>query len=357
MQRRSLSRVDGGGRACYVSAAMQKDQRLLDLAALLLKAAEPVSWREIQEQFSEDYGGKGDAAIRKFERDKADLLELGIPVRYEAGDEDLPAGYVIDRDEFYLPDLRLPPEDLALLYLAGSAALAGGTFPYARDLAHALNKLSFAARAPGASEAAALATRRLSADEEAGDPKPVAGFLEELSRAIAAKKRVHLAYLGAERREKTVRDVDPYGLFQKGGAWFLAGWCHLRKDIRTFHLSRFESVVVNPAAPRTPDFVPRKDFALVDFATRETWEYAVHAPVRCRVRLDAGVSSEVLASFGPRAKVTEEAGGTTVEVEATNGEGLLRHVLALGDGAELLAPKALRDRAREVLVRLAEGLA
>src|SRR6266568_2864088 len=124
---------------------MQKDQRLLDLAALLLKAAEPVSWREIQEQFRDDYAGRGEAAIRKFERDKADLLELGIPVRWVAGDEDLPAGYLIEKDEFYLPDLKLPPEDLALLYVAGSAALANGTFPYARDLAHALNKLSFAA--------------------------------------------------------------------------------------------------------------------------------------------------------------------------------------------------------------------
>ena len=119
---------------------MQKDQRLLDLAALLLKAAEPVSWREIQEQFADDYAGKGEAAIRKFERDKADLLELGIPVRWVAGDEDLPAGYLIDKDEFYLPDLRLPPEDLALLYLAGSAALApGGTIP---ELRQALQNLA-----------------------------------------------------------------------------------------------------------------------------------------------------------------------------------------------------------------------
>src|SRR5512134_902425 len=166
---------------------MQKDQRLLDLAALLLKAAEPVSWREIQEQFPEDYGGSTEAAIRKFERDKAELLELGIPVRYLAGDEDLPAGYLIDRDEFYLPDLKLPPGDLALLYVAGSAALAQGTFPYARDLAHALNKLSFAARAPGASEAAALGAR-LSAEDEVEDGAGAAGRVEELSRAIAHKK-------------------------------------------------------------------------------------------------------------------------------------------------------------------------
>ena len=335
---------------------MHKDQRLLDLAALLLKAAEPVSWREIQERFPEDYAGTGDAAIRKFERDKADLLELGIPVRYAAGDEDLPAGYLIDKDEFYLPDLKLPPEDLALLYVAGSAALAQGTFPYARDLAHALNKLSFAASAPGASESAALAARRLSA-EDAEAPPAVVRWLEELSRAIAHKKRVHLQYRGAERREDTDRDVDPFGLFQKGGAWYLAGYCHLRKDIRTFHLLRVVSLSVNPAAPRTPDFTPRKDFALAELATRDPWEFRVHAPQRCKVRLDSPVSEEVLASFGPHKKVRDEEGGVVVEVEATNTEGLLRHVLSLGSGAEVLSPRALRDRAREVLSGLAGGLA
>jgi proteasome accessory factor B len=337
---------------------MHKDQRLLDLAAFLLRAAEPVSWRDIQEQFPEDYGqGSGEAAIRKFERDKAELLELGIPVRWVAGDEDLAAGYLIDRDEFYLPDLRLPPEDLALLYVAGSAALASKAFPYARDLAHALNKLSFAARAPGASEVAALAARRLSGEDEGGPPERLGAALEGLSRAVAAKKRVHLVYDGAERGQQTERDVDPYGLFQKGGAWFVTGHCHLRKAIRTFHVGRIAALAVNGASPRTPDFAPRKDFSLADHATREAWEYEVHPPVRCRIRIDAPVPPEVLASFGPRAKVKEEAGGVAVELEARNAEGLLRHVLALGDRAEIVAPKPLRDRAREVLGGLARGAA
>jgi proteasome accessory factor B len=333
---------------------MQKDQRLLDLAALLLKAAEPVSWREIQEQFPEDYGGKGEAAIRKFERDKADLLELGIPVRYVAGDEDLPAGYVIDKDEFYLPDLKLPPEDLALLYVAGSAALANGTFPYARDLAHALNKLSFAARAPGASEVAAVAARSLSEDH--GADGGLSGRIEELSRAMAQKKRVRLVYVRADG-ERNERWVHPYGLYQQGGAWYLVGWCELREAIRTFHLARIEALEVNPAAPRTPDFRPRKEFSLAEHATREAWEYFEHAPVRCRVRLDPPASAEVLASFGPRARIEEEGSGAVVEVDTTNTEGLLRHVLALGDQAEVLAPKALRERARDVLAGLARGLA
>jgi len=335
---------------------VQKDQRLLDLAALLLKAAEPVSWREIQEQFPEDYSGTGEAAIRKFERDKADLLELGIPVRYVAGDEDLPAGYVIDKDEFYLPDLKLPPEDLALLYLAGSAALARGSFPYARDLAHALNKLSFAARAPGASEAAALGARLSAPDEEDG-AAVIGQRVEELSRAIAHKKRVHLAYRGAERRDRSERDVDPYGLYQQGGAWLLVGHCHLRGALRTFHLSRIEALAVNAAAPRTADFEPPAGFSLADHARQEAWEYRKHAPVKARVRLDATVGAEVLASFGPRARTREEGGGTVLELEVTNQDGLLRHVLALGDQAEVLAPRELRERARTTLAAIARRIA
>jgi len=334
---------------------MQKAERLLDLAAFLLRAAEPVSWREIQEQFPEDYGGSsGEAAIRKFERDKAELLELGIPVRYLAGDEDLSAGYLVDKEDFYLPDLTLPPEDLALLYLAGSAALAQQAFPYARDLAHALNKLSFAARAPGASEVAASATLHLSADEAAGPEEgEAARKLELASQAVAARKRMHILYAGAERRARTERDLDPYGLFQQGGAWFVVGWCHLRRALRTFHLGRILSLDVNGAAPRTPDFPVPKDFALAEFATREPWEYRVHEPIRCRVRLDSPVSPEARESFGARARWEESPDGAVVEVEATNSEALVRQVLSLGDRAELLSPRKLRLRAQALLETLA----
>jgi proteasome accessory factor B len=337
---------------------MQKAERLLDLAAFLLRAVEPVAWREIQEQFPGEYGGSEEAAIRKFERDKADLLELGIPVHWEAGDEDLAAGYLIDRDEFYLPNLELAPEDLALLYVAGSAALAQGAFPYARDLAHALNKLSFAARAPGASETAALAAHRLSRGEEgelgvAGEVAAAARRLEELSAAVVAKKRVHIAYQGAERAARTERDVDPYGLYQAGGSWFMVGHCHLRRDLRTFHVGRIQELSVNATAPRTPDFEIPEGFELREFATRESWEYAIHAPQRCTVRLDPPVSPEARAGFGPRAEAREEDGGLVVELTATNAEALVRHVLSL-ERAEVVAPKALRDRAGAILAGLAK---
>ena len=57
------------------------------------------------------------------------------------------------------------------------------------------------------------------------------------------------------------------------------------------------------------------------------------------------------------ALASRELGEAVVEVEATNSRALVRHVLALGDRAEILAPRALRDRARSVLRSLARRCA
>ncbi len=54
-----------------------------------------------------------------------------------------PTGTSSTRDAYYLPEVRLTTEELAVLYAAGSAALASGAFPGRQDLAHALRKIGF----------------------------------------------------------------------------------------------------------------------------------------------------------------------------------------------------------------------
>jgi len=63
-------------------------KRLLDLVMLLLRARSPVTFREIREQFSSYKTNNVEAGLRAFERDKADLLELGVPIRYVTPEQD-----------------------------------------------------------------------------------------------------------------------------------------------------------------------------------------------------------------------------------------------------------------------------
>ena len=76
-----------------------RSKRLLDLVMLLLRARAPVTFREIRTQFPSYQTANIEAGLRAFERDKADLLELGVPVRYITPDEDSSVedgGYVIE---------------------------------------------------------------------------------------------------------------------------------------------------------------------------------------------------------------------------------------------------------------------
>jgi proteasome accessory factor B len=75
------------------------------------------------------------------------------------------------------------------------------------------------------------------------------------------------------------------------------------------------------------------------------------------VRFDGLATPEERDSFGQRAAWKEKDGRTVVEIEATNQEALLRHVLSLGDRAEILAPRSLREKARKALASLARRLA
>ena len=74
---------------------------------ILLRARTPVTYREIRDQFPGYQTVNIEAGLRAFERDKADLLDLGVPIRYVTPDEDdslEDGGYVIDLKRFKMPE-------------------------------------------------------------------------------------------------------------------------------------------------------------------------------------------------------------------------------------------------------------
>ncbi|AKU90280.1 helix-turn-helix transcriptional regulator [Vulgatibacter incomptus] len=326
-------------------------ERLLDLVSLLLGADHPISWAELREAFPGDYGtGKPDSCLRKWERDKAELVDMGLPLRWipPTGDGDT-GGYVLDRAQYFLGDLDLAPEERALLSVAGAAALEQPQFPLRTDLAHALNKLLFedAARGEGPGPRSVPLVHLPAAGAELQ-----AGVLEALGQAVAARKDVGLSYRAFDGAV-TERAVSPYGLAYRRGAWFLVGHCHLRGGLRTFQVERIASLSRGKGTSRGPDFDVPQGFDARAVVGREPWEFAVHPPVEVEIRLDPVVALLARSRFGRDAVVLEDDAGASVKLRVTYGEALVREVLRLAPHAELVSPPSLRERVAEVAGRLA----
>jgi predicted DNA-binding transcriptional regulator YafY len=65
--------------------------------------------------------------------------------------------------------------------------------------------------------------------------------LSTMSSAAQLRQRVHIGY-HPNQGEDTERDFDPYGLTYYGHRWYVAGYCHLRQDLRSFRLDRVTKV-------------------------------------------------------------------------------------------------------------------
>ena len=338
---------------------MDRAERLLDLVTLLVNAERPVPFRAIREHFPDYAGISAEAAARKFERDKADLLDLGMPLVFvdpdpDAGEGGGEGGYRIPQEAYFLPRLELTPEELGLLSVAGAAARAMEGFPWAAEVGRALEKIGFAAEEAGATEAP-LARHLLVDAGLAGDPARVGAAFAALRDALARRKRVHLTYRGLYRDEPTERDVDPWGLFLRDGTWCLYGHCHLRGAPRTFHLDRIAALEVNPSKPRQADFALPADLDLQALARQRPWELALEPAREVTVRLAPHLAFSARALFGDRAQVSSEADGSaTVTVTVRHLDALVSHVLGLGEGAVIQGPSGARAR---IVARLQGALA
>lgn len=326
---------------------MDRTERLLDLVALFLDATQPVTWDQVRDAFPDEYSGTFEASQRKFERDKVELHELGIPLTHVNETDETPAGYVLDRNAYYLPEVGLTPEELAVLYAAGSAALASGAFPGRQDLAHALRKVGFFADGP-------LPAPRVRLElDGVGDARELPARLEVLWGAINAKKFVELDYFSPHSRLATTRKVDPWGLALRRGVWNLVGYCHLRKAVRTFHVPRIRRAVPNGAKPRVPDFEVPQDFRLDAYVASWPWQHQFHEALEVRVRL-AGELVPLAEQLFP-VKAQRVAETAEVSITATDLDGLVTYVLSLGASAKVTSPPRAVDRARELAQRVLDA--
>jgi len=294
-------------------------ERLTNLIAVLLDTRRPLTLEEIVERVP-GYPPERESYRRQFERDKATLREIGVPISLEAVHAfEQESGYRIHREDYELPALDLTDDERVALHLAVTAVrLEGGGEAVGGAGRDALLKLG-GIEGAGAPTLAAL---------------PDVPALPPLFDAYRHRARVTFAYRGGARR------LDPYGILFRNGHWYVVGFDCDREAIRAFRADRIESEV---EAGRPGTFERPEGFDPASALRDEPWRFGDEEPVEALVLVSAAQAGWVEADLGARAVAERrDDGSIVVRMAVTNREAFRSWVLGLLDHAEVLGPPELR---------------
>ncbi|MDP3940208.1 MAG: WYL domain-containing protein [Deltaproteobacteria bacterium] len=360
---------------------MTKTERWLNLLAFLLDHRRPVPREEILSQV-EDYktdwieGSERsrESVRRKFERDKAELKELGVviePLKEKIvanhSDQEVEA-YQLKPREFYLPYLKVVPplrsrrggqgvRPEARPYFLNEVALASDELPILRRAAERIAALT---ETPLGSAARAV-IRKLSFDlpeanvgaEERAFPAPstVDQQFAILRQAVEQRRAVQCRYYTIRRDSEEKRVIEPYGLMLSWGHWYCVARARERDALRVFRLDRMKNCALIEG--EKGEFAVPKNFRISSYLNRAPWELSDDKPVTARVRINFPQSRWVIGErLGKVVKAVTDDAGSEFEFEVRAVDAFVRWLLPLGNQVEVLSPPSIKNRLEEARAQL-----
>lgn len=166
-----------------------------------------------------------------------------------------------------------------------------------------------------------------------------------LSDAILSMRTIEAIYHTQSRNTTTKRKIDPYFLIPRKSRLYIIGYCHKNNDIRTFRLSRFQSVKI------TNQKFTRDNISLERYL-QYTWsvirgDKKIDFKVKFSKNLARYIKEE---DFNVPPKLTDlQDGSLVLEITLNDEREFLRWVMQYGPEAEILEPKIYREELKALL--------
>lgn len=297
-------------------------ERQLNLIVALLNTQSYLTADDIREQVA-GYDNSGEAFRQMFERDKKDLLSLGLPLQV-GRDNNNPHvdGYRIFSEDYTYPAINFSNDEIRTLTIAVQL-FNEKNYGEAQS---ALDKLQTSTVSH--SEFDFINARKPLSEEMITN-------LAVFNNAAIDHKVVTFSYHTAQQFTPTERIVEPWGIVADQGKWYCIGFDQRRNDIRVFRASRIvskvKSTLDNARQPR-----PAKS------ARALLHEQLAH--VRQYTSAVVEVVSGKAQSLQEAADSITASNGTNIcTFDAVSSPWLITAVLAEGEDAWIISPESLRQ--------------
>ncbi|HEY2167136.1 MAG TPA: WYL domain-containing protein [Jatrophihabitantaceae bacterium] len=320
----------------FEDMAARRAERLVNLVICLLSTRQFITAERIRDavpgyEAADGSRSTDEAFKRMFERDKAELRDLGIPLETGRNSSfDTEEGYRITRRDYELPPIEFDAAEAAAIGLAARLWQSATLGEPARA---ALLKL----RAAG-TDVQAAGTPGAVPHVDASDPS-----LPVLLDAARASRPVRFDYVKSGEQEPLRRTLEPWGVLSWRRRWYVAGFDRDRREGRSFRLSR----IVGPVEliGRAGEFERPEKVDLVEMVSTRSPEHSRIA----RVRITG-------PGAGQLRRLADSDTDGELTLMFTEAHWLARIVASAGSSAQVLEPPDLVDAVLERL-RAAAGAA
>lgn len=295
---------------------IMKLDRLLTMTMILINRKK-VKAQELAELF--------EVSIRTIYRDIDTLSRAGIPVvSYQGanGGIGLMEGYRMDKHV-------LTKEELTAISLALKSVLTSYGDPHAEAVLEKITGI--------AEDEAKQSIEHIFVDYSPWGQNPM---LKEkitlLKQAIETTICVEFSYTNSDTKV-TNRIIDPHTLVEKGRAWYVYGFCHLRQEFRLFKVIRMKDLQL------CKEEFNRKAIRLSELPWDQDWHHPEKI-IPLKLAFNPEIRSQIEEMFGLENIVDDQP---IVSMEIPENEWLYGFILSFADRIEVLEPAHIRDIVRE----------
>ena len=177
-------------------------------------------------------------------------------------------------------------------------------------------------------------------------------IVNQVNEAAMASKTVEIIYYTMSRKKESRRRVDPYRVWFFNGSFYLIGYCHKRREVRIFNISRIRMLHQTGEVFDVPE-----DFNVDDFLQPSFGVYQ-GKPQKIRIWFSPKVAGYIQEQTWHENQKMEslDDGAIIFELEVAGIEEIKHWIMSWGGNARVLEPEILQDEIRaEALAMLGES--